>query len=178
LHCEHFRFNIRKFNPQNQNHFWNFFNQSYYQISSKQWSVILIFIVSFIKNEFWKNLKKKKNFFSWIFFSFTLYITSNMTFGGCLTTKNARSRHEINFGGSIGTMWSEKSCCILVQSGANNSTHSSLISGLVFLLVNFHKFENYLKTVMLGLSYLPPKAIYHPKIASKPSPMMYFSRKK
>ena len=76
-----------------------------------------------------------------------------MTFGGCLTTKNARSRHEINFGGSIGTMWSEKSCCILVQSGANNSTHSSLISGLVFLLVNFHKFENYLKTVMFGLSY-------------------------
>ena len=121
---------------------------------------------------------EKKIFFREFFFSFTLYNTSNMTFGGCLTTKNARSRHEINFGGSIGTMWSEKSCCILVQSGANNSTHSSLISGLVFLLVNFHKFENYLKTVMFGLSYLPPKAIYHPKIASKPSPMMYFSRKK
>ena len=89
-----------------------------------------------------------------------------MTFGGCLTTKNARSRHEINFGGSIGTMWSEKSCCILVQSGANNSTHSSLISGLVFLLVNFQKFENCLKTVMFRLSYLPPKAIYDQKIAS------------
>ena len=114
-----------------------------------------------------------------IFFSFLLtFFTSKSHLKVILEIKNARSRHEFNTGGSIGTMWSEKSCCILVQSGANNSTHSSLISGLVFLLVNFHKFENYLKTVMFGLSYLPPKAIYHPKIASKPSPMMYFSRKK
>ena len=122
-----------------------------------------------------KKFHEKKIFF----FSFLLtFFTSKSHLKVILEIKNARSRHEFNTGGYIGTMWSEKSCCILVQSGANNSTHSSLISGLVFLLVNFHKFENYLKTVMFGLSYLPPKAIYHPKIASKPSPMMYFSRKK
>ena len=112
------------------------------------------------------------------FFSFLLtFFTSKSHLKVILEMKNARSRHEFNTGGSIGTMWSEKSCCILVQSGANNSTHSSLISGLVFLLVNFQKFENCLKTVMFRLSYLPPKAIYDQKIASLPSPMMYFSQK-
>ena len=101
------------------------------------------------------------------FFSFLLtFFTSKSHLKVILEVKNARSRHEFDIGGCIGTIWSEESCSYPQQTTAKISRNLSLNRGLGFLLVNFHKFENCLKTVMFGQAYLPPKGIYHQKIAS------------
>ena len=112
-----------------------------------------------------KNFTKKKNFVKFFFHS-PFILPQIWHFGDCLSTKNAKSRHGVNIGASIGTIWSGESCIFWSKMEQNIFRHGCLNSSLVFLLVNLQKFENCLKTVMFGLSYLPPKGIYHQKIAS------------
>ena len=110
--------------------------------------------------------KKKKKKFVKFFFHSPFILPQIWHFGDCLSTKNAKSRHGVNIGASIGTIWSGESCIFWSKMEQNIFRHWCLNSSLVFLLVNLQKFEICLKTVMFGLSYLLPKAIYHQKIAS------------
>ena len=73
----------------------------------------------FMKKNFTKKMKKIVKFF----FHSPFILLQIWHFGDCLSTKNAKSRHGVNIGASIGIIWSGESCIFWSKMEQNIFRH-------------------------------------------------------